>query len=637
MKGAGKVWWGSLRFRLLISFIVITLLPLGAYSFYSINKSKTILKEQYGIQTQQLLSTNLSDILEAEQRIVVELAHTPIVKSMDYQQAEPYFQRFIRDNPQYSHLLICDPTGTEIAHSEGAEHHGKNIADKEYFKTPWETSKPVIADATFSTSTGRKIVGLGAPIYNEANEKIGVVVGFIKLEFISERVTSKKISENGYTFMLNKNGEYIGHPETKKLLEENPLKDNAANQQYKDILKKMLAQGSGVEETVINGQKMIINYKPANINGWSIAAVSPLEEVYALSDKLEQDTWKAMLIIALLLLVVVTLVTNSILKPIKQYVTLVEKGDFSYRVTGNDELGTAFKKLAADLQSMLASVDSGIEKLTSSSELFKNISETSATAANDVSGRVQNIAEAAQVQRDKVSEINTFISKLNNQLLSMQEELENSQSSSDQAYFTAKNGQHLVVQMASSIETLNQKTHQINIIVDTISSIADQTNLLALNAAIEAARAGDSGRGFAVVAEEVRKLASQSSDATNKIGTLVQDIRSDIDSVVALTVKRGNSNNVVSAFEEILAKSQVTSDGVASLVAVALEIQRDSQLIEKEVGQFASIIAKTAEDTVGIAEYTQEQTATVEELTSSAEELNNLAANMKEEINRFKY
>ncbi|MEG6521842.1 methyl-accepting chemotaxis protein [Desulfotomaculum sp. 1211_IL3151] len=637
MKGAGKVWWGSLRVRLLISFIVITLLPLGGYSFYSINKSKMILKEQYGIQTQQLLSTNLSDILEAEQRIVMELAHTPIVKSMNYQQAEPYFQRFIKDNPQYSHLLICDPTGTEIAHSEGAEHHGKNIADKEYFKTPWETSKSVIADATFSTSTGRKIVGLGAPIYNEANEKIGVVVGFIKLEFISDRVTSKKISQNGYTFMLNKNGEYIGHPETKKLLEENPLKDNATNQQYKDILKKMLAQGSGVEETVINDHKMIINYKPANINGWSIAAVSPLEEVYALSDKLEQDTWKAMLIIALLLLVVVTFVTNSILKPIKQYVTLVEKGDFSYRITGNDELGTAFKKLANDLQRMLASIDSGIEKLTSSSELFKNISETSATAANDVSGKVQNIAEAAQVQRGKMSEINTFISKLNKQLLKMQEELENSQSSSDQAYFTAKNGQHLVKQMASSIETLNQKTHQINTIVDTISSIADQTNLLALNAAIEAARAGDSGRGFAVVAEEVRKLASQSSDATNKIGALVQDIRSDIDSVVVLTVKQGNSNNVVSAFEDILAKSQVTSDGVASLVAVSSEIRRDSQLIEKEVGQFASIIAKTAEDAVGIAEYTQEQTATVEELTSSAEELNNLAANMREEINRFKY
>ncbi len=128
---------------------------------------------------------------------------------------------------------------------------------------------------------------------------------------------------------------------------------------------------------------------------------------------------------------------------------------------------------------------------------------------------------------------------------------------------------------AEGIEALDQQSQVISTIIKTISGIAEQTNLLALNAAIEAARAGEQGRGFAVVADEVRQLASRTTQATAEIAGVVQQnqkLASDAVTVIATGKQQ--------------AESGLELAGQAGDVIV--EIQDGAQKVVSAVGQFAN-------------------------------------------------
>ncbi|WP_395593811.1 methyl-accepting chemotaxis protein [Pseudomonas sp. B26140] len=125
------------------------------------------------------------------------------------------------------------------------------------------------------------------------------------------------------------------------------------------------------------------------------------------------------------------------------------------------------------------------------------------------------------------------------------------------------------------IEALNEQSLVIGTIVKTISGIAEQTNLLALNAAIEAARAGEQGRGFAVVADEVRQLASRTSQATDEI-------------VVVVRQNQEMARNAVALMTDGKLQAEQGLALAAEAGTVIVEIQDGAQKVVDAVGQFAN-------------------------------------------------
>ncbi len=107
-------------------------------------------------------------------------------------------------------------------------------------------------------------------------------------------------------------------------------------------------------------------------------------------------------------------------------------------------------------------------------------------------------------------------------------------------------------------QRLSSAAESMSSIVQLIGDITGQINLLALNATIELARAGEAGRGFAVVAAEVKNLANQAKQATDKIEQEIGNLN-------------GISGDVVSALENIKKAIQSVNEYVTSTAAAVEE------------------------------------------------------------------
>lgn len=250
--------------------------------------------------------------------------------------------------------------------------------------------------------------------------------------------------------------------------------------------------------------------------------------------------------------------------------------------------------------------DSKVIKMRRAAQTIAQQSSGIAIGSANVSHFVDKLASLFDTQVDSTKQIAERVSKLetsNQSIIQLSQlALANIADSYSDAYDSVQllekvsSQQHILQSQIndtnSLLLSLRENATDIASIVETINQLAAQTNMLALNAAIEAARAGEQGRGFAVVADEVRNLAKRTTEATQGIQSVLEQITN-------------GSNASVIAIDKVTAAGNQMSDYVMQAAERVSKSATTSMSAKESMDTLSACVDETKEVNSGISTHAQ--------------------------------
>ena len=404
----------------------------------------------------------------------------------------------------------------------------------------------------------------------------------------------------------------------------------------KELIEKISKMDKGIFHQQLEGNDYTISVQKINEIKGNYVLVVPTNSYLGPVNQMHSFIIVSVIISLIICTILISLFVKSITKPLKKLqetMREVREGNLNKTISIKTSvpeivsLNKSFNMMVEQMRNVIHELNETTKELEATGGNLSYTSNEALATSRKLIQEINLVKQAAEqtaaTSEDSVYDFNTMKEKIELLINNINKVF----TSSEDMNHSAIGGERNITQL---IETINQfeldfeymtgtikevKNHSIAIanLVGLIQAVADQTKLLALNATIEAARAGEAGKGFAVVANEVRKLADQSSKAT-------EEITSSILSMEDVTIQ------ATQEFDQILLKikntlttanqSKESFDDLMGEIGIVIE---KIQNMQGELSELQYILPQLEQTTVGIVSISQETLSSTEQMLTTSD------------------